>query len=111
MAGRSSNPSQQPKRPAARAAAAAVASEESEPTRFERIVTYMTGGLVALGLVCIIATLVGTAIGLTSDDFSSGIWQVIFIVPLFAFGLGMVGIMVVLFTAMRRKARDAKRAR
>lgn len=99
---------QQRRTPAA--STAPTPSAESEPTRFERIATYMTGGLVALGLVCILATLIGTAVGLKGDDFSSGLWSVVFIIPLFAFSLGMIGILVVLFSAMRRRAKDAKRA-
>lgn len=73
--------------------------------RFERILAYMVAGVVGLSILCFIAMLAGTALGVGDNDgFSKGVWPVIITLPLFGLPLGfLLTIGLIIFVAIRRK--------
>jgi ABC-type dipeptide/oligopeptide/nickel transport system permease component len=78
--------------------------------RLERVLAYMILGIVALSLVCFIAIIVGTATGMTAEDFAEGLWPTVGVLPLVGLPLGMILIVVLLLVSIRRRGRAAKDA-
>ena len=78
--------------------------------RLERVLAYMILGIVALSLICFVAIIVATASGMSSDDFTQGLWPAVSIIPLVGLPLGMILIVVLLLVSVRRRGRAARDA-
>lgn len=76
--------------------------------RIDRILAFMSLGLLVLSIACFVAIMVGSAVGMTHEDFGSGVWPVVgaivYIAPVVAFAL----LMTVLIMTFIRKARAGK---
>lgn len=75
--------------------------------RNERVLAYMVASALGLSLICIIATLIATGIGV---DRSSGIWSTIVILPGIGLPIGFILIIVLLITSAVRRSRAARDA-
>lgn len=76
--------------------------------RIDRILAFMSLGLLALSVLCFVAVMIGTWSGMQHEDFASGAWPavsaVIYIAPVLAFLL----LLTVLIMTFVRKARVGK---
>lgn len=76
--------------------------------RIDRILAFMSLGLLVLSIVCFLAIIIGSATGMKQADFGTGAWpvvgMVVYIAPIVAFLL----LMTVLIMTFVRKARVGK---
>lgn len=80
--------------------------EDVPVRRIDRILAFMSLGLVLLSVICFFATMLGTPLGVT--DYSTGIWPVVVIVPIIALPLAFVLILTLLIMSFVRRARANK---
>ena len=77
--------------------------------RIDRILAFMSLGLLLLSVLCFVAIMIGSASGMTHDDFGAGIWPAVgttvYIAPIVAFLL----LVTVLIMTFIRKARAGTR--
>ena len=79
-------------------------SENSyEASGVEKVLAAMIVGVTVLSIMSFFAIIIGTWQGMTSDQFSAGLWPAITITPLFGLPLGFVLIMVLLVISTRRR--------
>lgn len=76
--------------------------------RIDRILAFMSLGLLVLSIVCFIAIMIGTSSGLAYDDFQGGLWPIVsallYVAPIVAFLL----LMAVLIMTFVRRAQASK---
>lgn len=68
----------------------------------------MVIGIIGLAVVSILAVIIATATGLKGPGFSTGIWPVVFILPIIALPIGVVLIIVLLVVNWRQRSRDRR---
>lgn len=77
--------------------------------RIDRILAFMSLGLLLLSVLCFVAIMIGSASGMKHDDFAAGLWPAVgttvYIAPILAFLL-LVTVLVMTFI---RKAQAGKR--
>lgn len=79
-------------------------SSQLQPGRAERILAFMSLGIALLSIVCFFAIIIGTWSGMTVEDFSSGIWPLVALLPNIGLPLAFVLIITLLvITWVRRK--------
>lgn len=74
--------------------------------RIDRILTFMSLGLVALSIVCFFIVIFAQPAGVS--DFTQGAWPVIVVIPLFALPIGFALMIAVLVMSFVRRARANK---
>lgn len=78
-------------------------SDDLPVRRIDRILAFMSLGLLVLAIVCFFAIIIGTATGLEQADFASGAWPtvtaLVWIAPPIAFALLLA---VLIMTFVRR---------
>ncbi len=76
--------------------------------RIDRILAFMSLGLLVLSIVCFFAIMIGSATGMEQADFSTGAWPVVSLIiwgaPIIAFLL----LITVLIMSFVRRARANK---
>ncbi|WP_424446473.1 multidrug ABC transporter ATPase [Microbacterium sp. CH-015] len=76
--------------------------------RIDRILAFMSLGLLLLSVLCFVAIMIGSASGMQHEDFDAGLWPAVgttvYIAPILAFVL----LMAVLVMTFVRKARVGK---
>ena len=79
--------------------------EDVPVRRVDRILAFMSLGLLVLSIVSFFSIMVGTATGLGQSDFSTGIWPIVSVIvwvgPILAFAM----ILIVLISSFVRRAR------
>lgn len=79
--------------------------EDVPVRRIDRILAFMSLGLLALSIVCFFAIMIGTASGMEQADFSGGVWPAVSLVvwtaPIIAFLL----MLAVIIMSLVRRAR------
>ncbi|MET0887224.1 MAG: multidrug ABC transporter ATPase [Mycetocola sp.] len=78
-------------------------------SRFERVVAFMLLALVLLSVATFIAIMVGTMQGMGSDDFASGLWPVVVMVPYIGLPLAIVLLIILMISSAVRRARESRR--
>lgn len=78
--------------------------EDASPVRrIDRILAFMSLGMLALSIVCFFAIIIGSAMGMHQQDFAGGAWPIVgllvYIAPILAFVLLMT---VIIMTFVRR---------
>ncbi len=85
------------------------ASDDLPVRRIDRVLAFMSFGLLLLSIICFVAIMIGSASGMTHDDFGAGIWPAVgttvYIAPIVAFLL----LVTVLIMTFIRKARTGTR--
>ena len=83
-------------------------SDDLPVRRIDRILAFMSMGLLLLSIVCFVAIIVGTSSGMKQSDFGAGIWPTVAalvnVAPILAFLL----LVTVLIMTFIRKARVGK---
>jgi predicted PurR-regulated permease PerM len=80
-----------------------------DDNRTERVLATMVATVVVLSIACFVAMLV---VGLAGGELSGGIWPVVVMVPYVGLPIGLLGLIALLIiraTRMRRASRDADR--
>ncbi|MDX2375930.1 multidrug ABC transporter ATPase [Microbacterium sp. LRZ72] len=78
---------------------------EAAPGRLDRILAFMSLGIALLSIGCFFAIMIGTAMGMTQADYSSGIWPIVAILPMFGLPLAFVLIIALLILTWVRRGR------
>lgn len=73
--------------------------------RIDRILAFMSLGLLGLSIVCFLAIIIGTAVGMQQADFGSGIWPVVSLVVWAAPIIAFILLLTVLIMSFVRRAR------
>ncbi len=63
--------------------------------------------VIGIALIALAALLIAAAAGLTGLDFRQGVWPFVAILPLIGFPIGILLIVGVMISLIRRRARDA----
>ncbi|MFT4051226.1 MAG: multidrug ABC transporter ATPase [Microbacterium sp.] len=83
-------------------------SDDLPVRRIDRILAFMSLGLLLLSVVCFVAIMIGSAAGMDHEDFGAGLWPsvgtTVYIAPIVAFLL----LLAVLIMTFIRKARVGK---
>ncbi|KAA9085389.1 multidrug ABC transporter ATPase [Microbacterium radiodurans] len=78
-------------------------SDDLPVRRIDRILAFMSLGLLLLAIVCFFAIIIGTATGMEQADFGAGIWPtvsaIVYVAPPVAFALLLT---VLIMTFVRR---------
>lgn len=73
--------------------------------RIDRILAFMSLGMLALSVVCFLSIIIGTAVGMQQADFGGGVWPavslIVWLAPILAFAL----LLAVLIMSFVRRAR------
>jgi uncharacterized RDD family membrane protein YckC len=89
-----------------------VTDKQTPPVRSgERIIAFMIAGIIGLSVVCIFAILIGALLGVTSEQYATGLWPIVRVLPIPGFIAGFVLIFVLLFMNFRRRAAEAPKPR
>lgn len=87
---------------------ARTSGEDLPVRRIDRILAFMSLGLLVLSIACFFAIIIGSSAGMEQEDFSGGLWPavsaVVYIAPIAAFAL----MMTVLIMTFVRKSRANK---
>lgn len=78
-------------------------------SRFERILAFMLLALVLLSVGTFVAIMVGTGQGMGSEDFATGIWPVVVMVPYIGLPLAIVLLITLMISSAVRRARESGR--
>lgn len=78
--------------------------------RVDRILAFTALTLAALSIICFFAIIIGTAVGVNQDSFSTGIWPLVAAVPLYGLPIAFVMIIALLIMSFIRKGSAAKRS-
>jgi hypothetical protein len=79
------------------------ASEAPPPSRLERVLAASVAAVIALSVAAFFAIIIGTWSGMSSADFSAGIWPTITLLPLFGLPFGFILIIALLIVSTRRR--------
>jgi FtsH-binding integral membrane protein len=71
--------------------------------RLDRILAFMSLGLVVVSIVCFVAVIIARPAGVT--DFSQGIWPLVAVLPLVALPVAFLMIVALLIMTFVRRAR------
>ena len=72
-------------------------------SRLEKILAAMVVGIVGISIVAFFSVIFGTFSGMTRDDFATGIWPVVSMLPLIGLPIGFVMILVLLAVSTKRR--------
>ena len=78
--------------------------------RVERVLAYMVAAVILMSLASFVALIIATGVGLGREDFGSGIWPFVTIMPLIGLPIGFVLIIALLVVSAVRRGRAAKDA-
>lgn len=78
--------------------------------RVERVLAYMVAAIIVMSLASFVALIIGTAVGVEREEFSTGIWPAVTVLPLIGLPIGFVLIIVLLIVSAVRRGRAAKDA-
>lgn len=76
-----------------------------ETSPVERLLAAMVAGIVGLSVVSFFAIVIGTWQGMSSDDFTAGIWPIVTVTPLIGLPLGIVLIISLLIVSTLRRSK------
>lgn len=82
-------------------------SPETPTSRIDSILAYTALGLAALSVTCFFAIIIGTAVGMTQQDFLAGVWPAVAALPMYGLPLAFVLIIALLVRSFVRKGRAA----
>jgi DMSO/TMAO reductase YedYZ heme-binding membrane subunit len=89
-----------------------VSQQQNAPIRStERILAFMIAGIIAASILSFLGVIAGTFFGVTQAQFGQGAWPVVTIFPLIGLPIAFVLLVVLLVMSLRRRAKEAPKAR
>ena len=82
---------------------------DTRTRRIDSILAFTALGLAALSVGCFFAIIIGTAVGMTQEDFLAGAWPAVTALPMYGLPLAFVMIIALLITSFVRKGRARRR--
>lgn len=79
--------------------------EDVPVRRIDRILAFMSIGLIALSILSFFAIIIASGMGMTQEDFQGGLWPVVAILPLIALPIGFLLIVALLIMSFMRRSR------
>jgi hypothetical protein len=76
--------------------------------RAERVLAFMIAAAIGLSVICFLAVIIGTAVGVR--DFDSGVWPLVIVLPVVGLPLGLILLITLIIVSGIRRARDARDA-
>jgi len=88
-----------------------MSAQNSEPEirRLDRILAFTALGLAAASIICFFAIIIGTAVGMTKEDFVDGAWPFVAGIPYWGLPAAFAMIVALLIMSFVRKGRAASR--
>lgn len=80
--------------------------EDLPVRRIDRILAFMSLGLIVVSVVCFFAVMIATPAGVA--DYSQGVWPLVVVLPMIALPVAFVLIVTVLVMSFVRRARANK---
>lgn len=80
-------------------------AEDVPVRRIDRILAFMSLGLLVLSVACFLAIMIATATGSDHEDFGTGFWPVVGVVVYTAPPLAFVMMVALIIMAFTRRAR------
>jgi hypothetical protein len=84
-------------------------ADETPVRRIDRILTFMSLGVIVLSVASFFALLIADAAGLESEDFGRGAWPIIATIPMIGLPIGFLLIFALLIMSMIRRGRASDR--
>jgi len=81
---------------------------KSQPTRLERIFTYMSIAVIGISILSMIVVLVARLVGANSDGSANMFWSFLTMLPWAGLPIGFALIVVLMILNWRRRAREAR---
>ena len=78
--------------------------------RLERVLAYMVAAVILVSLASFVALIAATGAGLGREEFATGFWPIVTIMPLIGLPIGFVLIIALLVVSAVRRGRAAKDA-
>lgn len=78
--------------------------------RLDRFLAVTALGLATAAVLCFFVIIIGSAMGMSQEDFAVGVWPVVGAIPLWGLPLAMVMILTLLITSFIRRGRAARRS-
>ena len=79
--------------------------------RLERILAFMVAAAIGLSIICFIALIVATGVGVGAETFSQPPWPTIIVLPAIGLPLGAALMIALIVISGVRRGREAKGAR
>lgn len=79
--------------------------------RLERILAYMVASVVGMSIICFLAVIIGTAVGVRADAYADGAWPVVLFIPYVGLPLGFVLIITLMVIVGVRRSRENRQGR
>ncbi|MET0726256.1 MAG: hypothetical protein ABWY36_07875 [Leifsonia sp.] len=76
--------------------------------RVERVLATMVATTIGLGILAIIAILIGTATGLSQSDLSRGFWIFVYWIPAVALPIGLILVIILIVISGIRRSRESR---
>ncbi|WP_040166184.1 hypothetical protein [Microbacterium gorillae] len=84
-------------------------AEEPPVQRVDRWLALASITLIVLAVISFFAIIIGTAVGLTHEDFQHGVWPAAAAIMTYGLPVGVVLFFILLITNMVRRSRATKR--
>lgn len=85
-------------------------SPEVPIRRLDRFLAVTALGLATAAVLCFFTIIIASAMGMSQEDFSVGMWPLVGAIPLWGLPLAMVMILTLLITSFVRRGRAARRS-
>ena len=79
--------------------------------RGERILAFMVASAIGLSIICFVAVIIATAVGVGRDGFSQNPWPIIIVLPSIGLPIGLVLVIALIVISGLRRGREARDAR
>lgn len=76
--------------------------------RIDRILAFMALGIAIASVLCFFAIMISTAAGMTRDDYSTGIWPIVSVVPLVGLPIAFLLILTLLVMSIVRRGKAGR---
>jgi FtsH-binding integral membrane protein len=76
--------------------------------RIDRVLAFMALGIAVLSVLCFFAIMISTAAGMRHEDYATGVWPVVAVLPVVGLPIAFVLILVLLIMSFVRRGRAGR---
>lgn len=76
--------------------------------RIDRVLAFMALGIAVLSVLCFFAIMISTAAGMQHEDYATGVWPVVAVLPVVGLPIAFVLILVLLIMSFVRRGRAGR---